>query len=269
MKVPFPLPERTNYGKNETMKTNDSPILTLIPARMKATRLPDKPLADIAGAPMIYHVWSRAMQAELGPVVVATDSPEVVSCIEQAGGTAVMTTSDLPSGSDRIYEALCHIGGDQIYENVINLQGDLPELDPELLHRLAALLQEGRWDLTTLVAPATDEEAQKPQIVKAVVSFPEGPEHTGTALYFSRAPVPDGPAPFYHHIGLYGWRVAALSKFVQLPPSALEKSEKLEQLRALENGMSIGVGLVSHAPGGVDTPEDLQQVRARFAAKNK
>ncbi len=241
--------------------------MTLIPARMKATRLPDKPMADIGGKPMIYHVWQQAMAADLGPVVVATDSREVERVITDAGGRAVLTNPDLPSGSDRIYEALCHIGGDRVYDGVINLQGDLPELDPALLHRLANLLGEQRWELTTLVAPANAQEAQKPQVVKAVVSFPDGEENTGRALYFSRAPVPDGPAPFYHHIGLYGWQTKALARFVSLPPSALELSEKLEQLRALEEGMNIGVGLVSTAPGGIDTPEDLAAVRSRFDAR--
>jgi 3-deoxy-manno-octulosonate cytidylyltransferase (CMP-KDO synthetase) len=148
---------------------------------------------------------------------------------------------------------------------VINLQGDLPELDPALLHKLAEILRENRWDLSTLVAPMSAAEAQKSQIVKAVISFPEGPEKTGRALYFSRAAVPDGKADFYHHIGLYGWRFSALKKFVSLPPSPLEQSEKLEQLRALEAGMSLGVGVVDNAPGGVDTQEDLEAVRARWS----
>ena len=241
-----------------------SDILTLIPARMAASRLPGKPLAEIAGKPMICHVWEKAMAADLGPVVVATDSEEIKTAIQASGGRAVLTAVDHPSGSDRIYEALCHIDEAGKYDAVINLQGDLPELDPQLLHHLAHLLENPVWDLTTLVAPATAEEAAKSQIVKAVVSFSDRTQTSGKALYFSRAAVPDGPAPFYHHIGLYGWRRAALAKFVKLPPSPLELSEKLEQLRALEAGMQIGVAVVDDAPGGIDTADDLAAARARL-----
>ena len=241
-----------------------SDILTLIPARMAASRLPGKPLAEIAGKPMICHVWEKAMAADLGPVVVATDNAEIMAEIKGAGGRAVLTAADHPSGSDRIYEALCHIDEAGKYDAVINLQGDLPELDPQLLHHLARLLDNPAWDLTTLVAPATAEEAAKPQIVKAVVSFSDRAQTSGKALYFSRAAVPDGPAPFLHHIGLYGWRRAALARFVKLPPSPLEMSEKLEQLRALEAGMQIGVAVVDEAPGGIDTAADLAAARARL-----
>ena len=223
-------------------------------------------MLEIAGRPMILHVWEQAMRAQLGPVIVATDSQEIASCIQAEGGQAILTDADLPSGSDRIYQALQKSADFAQTEHVINLQGDLPELDPALLHKLADLLREDRWDITTLAAPMDDSHAQKPQIVKAVASFPEGVEKTGRALYFSRAAIPHGSAVFYHHIGLYGWRVAALEKFVSLPPSPLELSEKLEQLRALEAGMSIGIGVVDQAPGGVDTQEDLDAVRARFAS---
>ncbi len=239
-------------------------ILTLIPARMKATRLPGKPLAEIAGKPMICHVWEKAVKANLGPVFVATDSPEIVTVIEGIGGQAVLTAADHPSGSDRIYEALCHIDAKGRYEAVINLQGDLPELDPVLLQKLADLLRDPEWDLTTLAAPATMDEAAKSQIVKAVVSFKDRHKRVGRALYFSRAAVPDGPEDFLHHIGLYGWRRKALSQFVGLPPSPLELSEKLEQLRALEAGMKIGVAVVDHAPGGTDTADELAEVRQRL-----
>ena len=262
----FPLRDPSNYEKTCNMTIKKNPILTLIPARMRATRLPNKPMLDIAGRPMIVHVWEQAMRAELGPVCVATDSQEIASCIEAAGGQAILTDADLPSGSDRIYQALQKSPEFAQTEQVINLQGDLPELDPGLLHKLAELLGENKWDLTTLVAPMSAEDAKKSQIVKAAVSFPHGPEKTGRALYFSRAAIPDGDAPFYHHIGLYGWQVSALKKFVSLPPSPLELSEKLEQLRALEARMSIGVGVVDHAPGGVDTQEDLDEVRSRFSS---
>ncbi|EHI48582.1 CMP-2-keto-3-deoxyoctulosonic acid synthetase [SAR116 cluster alpha proteobacterium HIMB100] len=204
------------------------------------------------------------MAADLGPVVVATDSEEIKAAIQSSGGEAVLTAADHPSGSDRIYEALCHIDEAGKYQAVINLQGDLPELDPQLLHHLARLLDNPAWDLTTLVAPATAEEAAKAQIVKAVVSFPDRDQTSGRALYFSRAAIPDGPAPCYHHIGLYGWRRPALAQFVALPPSPLEISEKLEQLRALEAGMHIGVAVVEDAPGGIDTAEDLAAARARL-----
>jgi len=223
-------------------------------------------MLEIAGRPMILHVWEQAMRAQLGPVIVATDSQEIAACIQAEGGQAILTDADLPSGSDRIYQALQKSADFAHTEHVINLQGDLPELDPALLHKLANLLREDRWDITTLAAPMDDSHAQKPQIVKAVASFPEGVEKTGRALYFSRAAIPHGSTVFYHHIGLYGWRVAALEKFVSLPPSPLELSEKLEQLRALEAGMSIGIGVVDQAPGGVDTQEDLDAVRARFAS---
>ena len=223
-------------------------------------------MLEIAGRPMILHVWEQAMRAQLGPVIVATDSQYIAACIKAEGGQAILTDADLPSGSDRIYQALQKSADFAQTEHVINLQGDLPELDPALLHKLAEVLREDRWDITTLAAPMDYSDAQKPQIVKAVASFPEGGEKTGRALYFSRAATPHGSAVFYHHIGLYGWRVAALEKFVSLPPSPLEKSEKLEQLRALEAGMTIGIGIVDHAPGGVDTQEDLDAVRARFAS---
>jgi len=240
-------------------------MLTIIPARMKATRLPNKPLADIAGKPMIVRVWEQAMKADLGSVLVATDSADVISAITAVGGEAVLTSPDLPSGSDRVYEALCHIDPDNKHDRIINLQGDLPELEPHYLHRLAALLEDDRWDITTLVAPASEEEAKKPQIVKAAIAWPDGnTSKAGRALYFSRAMIPDGEAACYHHIGLYGWRRAALGRFVSLPESPLERSEKLEQLRALEHDMTIGVGYVDHAPGGVDTQDDLDAARLRL-----
>ena len=264
--------------------------IIIIPARMHATRLPGKPLLDIAGMPMITHVWHRAVQAQIGPVVVATDSPEIKQIITQAGGKAVLTDSDLPSGSDRIYAALCHIDPDKKFEHILNLQGDLPEIEPAYLHKLADLLAGGEWDLTTLVAPASKQEATLPQIVKVAVSWAEGggqddqigadqigagkigdgkigTGQIGRALYFSRAAIPAGPAPFYHHIGLYGWHRYALERFVHLPPSPLERAEKLEQLRALEAGMQIGVGVMKKAIAGIDTEEDLQACRQRFVQK--
>jgi len=260
------------------MPNDRKDILTLIPARMQATRLPGKPLADIAGTPMIVRVWQQAMAASLGPVWVATDSAEVMDVVQSAGGKAVMTESDLPSGSDRVCAALAEIDPSGQYDRLINLQGDLPELQPELLEVLADMLADDRWDLTTLVAPATAQEAELPQIVKAVVSWDGADDdsrstpsaelagNTGRALYFSRAAIPTGGDGFWHHIGLYGWRRNALTRFVSLPPSPLEISEKLEQLRALEAGMAIGVGTVDHAPGGIDTADDLEACRLRLGS---
>jgi 3-deoxy-manno-octulosonate cytidylyltransferase (CMP-KDO synthetase) len=254
------------------MMTESAALPILIPARMQASRLPGKPLADIAGKPMIIHVWERAMAANIGPVIVATDAEDIAATIRAEGGTAVMTDPDLPSGSDRIYEALCHIDPDGQYGSVINLQGDLPEIDISLLRMLADMLSQPTWDLVTLSAECSTDEAQLSQIVKAVIAWQDEQSlgfPVGNALYFSRAAIPDGPAPFWHHIGLYGWRRDALARFISLPPSPLELSEKLEQLRALENGMNIGVGKATHAPGGIDTEADLIACRARFEAATK
>jgi 3-deoxy-manno-octulosonate cytidylyltransferase (CMP-KDO synthetase) len=245
------------------MANNHAKII-IIPARMAASRLPQKPLADIAGKPMIQHVWERAMAADLAPVYVATDDRRIADVIEQAGGQAVLTRSDHPSGSDRIFEAVEKIDPNQRFQDILNLQGDLPDMPPELPHKLVACLDNSDCDLATLVTTATDAEAAKPQIVKAVVSWAHS--GFGEALYFSRAAVPTGEAERLHHIGVYGWRRAALARFVGLPPSPLEMAEKLEQLRALEAGMKIAVARITTAPGGVDTEEDLQEVRQRFAA---
>jgi len=242
-------------------------FVILIPARRAATRLPNKPLADIAGKPMIQHVWERAIEADLGPVIVAADDADIADVIRTAGGTAILTESSLPSGSDRIAAALSLFDPDNKYQSIINLQGDLPDLDPSALFVLADLLATGDYALTTLVAPATAEEVERPQIVKAAVAWHKNPltgTSTGDALYFSRAPIPVGEAQKWHHIGLYGWQRQALMRFISLPPSPLEQSEKLEQLRALEAGMKIGVGKLDKAPGGVDTQEDLEAARKRM-----
>ena len=251
-------------------KNTTFPIL--IPARMHASRLPQKPLADIGGKAMIVHVWERAMAADIGPVIVATDNNEVASVIRELGGETVITDPNLPSGSDRIYEALCHIDPDCAYRNVINLQGDLPEIDTNLLVMLAEMLTSPQWDLVTLVANCSENEAKRPQIVKAVISWQSQNSLSfpaGDALYFSRAAIPDGSAAFWHHIGLYGWRRDALARFISLPPSPLEQSERLEQLRALEAGMQIGAGRADSAPCGIDTLDDLSACRARFEASKK
>jgi len=243
------------------MAKTDNKII-IIPARMAASRLPSKPLADIGGKPMIQHVWEHAVAADLAPVFVATDDRAIADVITAAGGRAVMTRSDHPSGSDRVFEAIETIDPHGQIEQILNLQGDLPELPVDMLHHLAATLAQSDAELATLVTPASAEEATRPQVVKAVVSWRSA--DFGRALYFSRAAIPTGMSTLWHHIGLYGWRRHALKRFVSLPPSPLEQAEKLEQLRALEAGMSIAVGRVAHAPGGVDTAEDLDAVRQRF-----
>ena len=234
-------------------------VIIIIPARMAATRLPGKPLADIAGRPMIAHVFDRAAAAAVGPVFVATDSPEIASAVEKAGGHAVMTRSDHASGSDRIYEALTRVAPDA--NIVINVQGDLPTLDPADIRAALGPLADPAVDIATLAAEIRKvEERTNPNVVK-VVGTPVG-DNRLRALYFTRATAPTGEGPLYHHIGLYAYRRTALERFVSLPPSPLERREKLEQLRALEAGMRIDVAIVRSVPLGVDTPEDLAIARA-------
>jgi 3-deoxy-manno-octulosonate cytidylyltransferase (CMP-KDO synthetase) len=235
--------------------------LIVIPARLAATRLPDKPMAELAGEPMIVHVWRRAVEAGCGPVLVATDTDAVCRAIEEAGGEAVMTRADHASGSDRIYEALLQFDPDRSIDTVVNLQGDLPTLDPNLVRACVAALEEGEADIGTLAAEIVrDEERTNPNVVKVVGSpLPRG--GILNALYFTRATAPYGDGPLYHHIGMYAFRRAALERFVKLPPSPLETREKLEQLRALEDGMRIHVALVDTVPLGVDTPADLARAR--------
>jgi len=241
-----------------------NPVI-VIPARLSSQRLPNKPLALIGGVPMVVLVWQRAMAAGLGPVVVAVCEASVADAVRAAGGTAVMTDPDLPSGSDRVHAALQTIDPAGAHDVVVNLQGDLPTLPPAMLRDVLLPLAEGGFDLATLVAGITDgAEATAPSVVKAVCGFAEGAQ-TAPALYFSRASVPWGEGALYHHIGIYAWRRAALARFVALPPSPLEVRERLEQLRALEAGMRIGVARASHAPFGIDTPDDLARVRAEFA----
>ena len=237
-----------------------NPIL-LIPARMASSRLPGKPLADIAGQAMIVRVWARAMAAGLGPVVVAAGEPEIVACVEKAGGRAVLTDPELPSGSDRIWAALKAIDPKGAHDVVVNLQGDLPALDPGQLKTVVEALGKSGADIATLAAPidnAADET--NPAVVKAVVAWDAG-EKLGRALYFTRSTAPAGEGTLYHHVGLYAYRRDALESFVALPPSPLESREKLEQLRALEAGMSIWVARVDEAPLSVDTPVDLERAR--------
>ncbi len=241
-----------------------NPVL-LIPARMASTRLPAKPLADIGGIPMIVRVWQRAMAAGLGPVVVAAGEAQIVTAIENAGGRAVLTDPDLPSGSDRIWAGLQAIDPEGRHDVVVNLQGDLPALDPEQLKTVAQALRRSGADIATLAAPI-DNEADKtnPAVVKAVVAW-DASGQLGRALYFTRATAPTGEGPLFHHVGLYAYRREALESFVALPPSPLERAEKLEQLRALEAGISIAVARVDEAPLSVDTPADLERARKILA----
>jgi 3-deoxy-manno-octulosonate cytidylyltransferase (CMP-KDO synthetase) len=244
--------------------------LVLIPARMASTRLPGKPLADIAGKPMILHVLDRANEAGIGVPFVCTDSQEIADCVTAAGGNAVMTRADHPSGSDRIWEAVSRIDPDKKARFIVNVQGDLPTIDPEMIVASLKPLEEGPADIATLATRITDgNERTNPNVVKAV-GTPIG-ENRMRALYFTRATAPWSPpgeeAPLYHHIGLYAYRREALEKFVSLPPSPLELQEKLEQLRALENGMRIDIAVVDTAPLGVDTPDDLEKARKLLAAK--
>ncbi len=239
--------------------------IVLVPARMASTRLPGKPLADIAGVPMIVHVWRRAMEADIGPVVVACAEQEIIDVIASAGGRAVATAPDHPSGSDRIFEALQRVDEDGRYNVVVNLQGDLPTLDPELVRASLVPLADPDVDIATLVAPIGDpEECSDPNVVKAAVGFADGAA-VGRALYFSRSRIPWGDGPVWHHIGLYAYRRAALARFVGLPTGVLERRERLEQLRALEHGMRIDVARVETVPLGVDTEADLARARVLLA----
>lgn len=238
--------------------------LILIPARMASTRLPGKPLADIAGLPMIGQVASRAAESGAGEIAIATDSDEVARAVEALGFVAVMTAASHQSGSDRIFEALQKLDPDGRYTTIVNLQGDLPTIDPALIASTADVLEEGDADIATLGVEIEDEaEKTNPNVVK-IVGSPLAPDRL-RALYFTRATAPWGEGPLYHHIGIYAYRRAALECFVGLGPSPLETRERLEQLRALEAGMRIDVGLVRSVPLGVDTPEDLERARAMLS----
>ena len=237
-----------------------SRTLVIIPARMAASRLPGKPLLDIAGLPMIVHVLRRAEAAQIGRVAVATDTPEIAAAVKSHGGEAVMTGSDHPSGSDRIYEALGKLDPEGRTEIVVNLQGDFPTILPDNIRSVLAPLADPAVDIATLAAEIhTEEESSNPNVVKVVGS--QLSERRLRALYFTRATAPWGNGPRYHHIGLYAYRRQALERFVALPPSTLEQQEKLEQLRAIEAGMRIDVTIVDTVPRGVDTPADLETAR--------
>jgi 3-deoxy-manno-octulosonate cytidylyltransferase (CMP-KDO synthetase) len=239
-------------------------ILVLIPARMAATRLPGKPLLDIAGQPMIVHVLRRAEAAQIGRVAVATDTAEIAAAVGAHGFEAAMTRSDHPSGSDRIYEALGKLDPRGEAEIIVNLQGDFPTILPDNIRSVLGPLADPAVDIATLAAEIhTEEEGTNPNVVK-VVGSPVAQRRL-RALYFTRATAPWGEGPRYHHVGLYAYRRAALERFVTLPPSPLEQQEKLEQLRALEAGLRIDVTIVDTVPRGVDTPADLETARLILA----
>jgi 3-deoxy-manno-octulosonate cytidylyltransferase (CMP-KDO synthetase) len=251
-------------GVQTSLFMTETRTLVLIPARMAATRLPGKPLLDIAGLPMIVHVARRADAAKIGRVAVATDTPEIAAAVRSHGLEAVMTRSDHPSGSDRIYEALVKLDPRGETEIVVNLQGDFPTIHPDDISSVLSPLADPAVDIATLAAEIhTEEESTNPNVVKMVGSPLSARRFR--ALYFTRATAPWGEGPRYHHVGLYAYRRQALERFVSLPPSVLEQQEKLEQLRALEAGMRIDVTIVDTVPRGVDTPADLETARLILA----
>jgi len=246
------------------MSTPRNPVV-VIPARMASTRLPNHPLADIGGVPMIVQVWRRALEAKSGPVLGACAEQEIADVITAAGGIAVLTDPDLPSGSDRVHQALQSFDPEGKYEAVVNVQGDLPTIDAADIRAVFEPLSDPAVDIATLAAEITRvEERTNPNVVKAVAAFGGG--RVARALYFTRATAPHGDGPLYHHIGLYTYRRAARDQFVALPPAEVEQREKLEQLRALENGMVIAVALDDGVPLGVDTVEDLERARLVLGA---
>lgn len=243
--------------------------LILIPARMASTRLPGKPLADIQGEAMIVQVWRRAMEAKVGRVAVAAAEVEIVDVVRRAGGEAILTDPEHPSGSDRIFEALTKLDPARKHPVIVNVQGDLPTLDPALVRGVVETLRQSGAEMATLVTEIVEEsERSNPNVVKAVIALADGRKE-GKALYFTRATAPWGEGPLYHHIGIYAYQRPALERFVKMQPSPLEKREKLEQLRALEAGMSIAVRVVDAVPLGVDTPQDLERARQLIGMKSQ
>jgi 3-deoxy-manno-octulosonate cytidylyltransferase (CMP-KDO synthetase) len=243
--------------------------LVVIPARMQASRLPGKPLAEIAGEPLIVHVWRRAMAAGTGRVVVATDTEEIVAAVRKAGGEAVLTRADHASGSDRVFEAVNHVDPEGDFEIILNLQGDLPAMEPAIVRDCLAPLQDKGPQIATIAAVITAAENRTDPNVVKVVGTPTQVPRRLRALYFTRATAPAGDGPLYHHFGMYAYRRSALERFVSLRPSTLEKREQLEQLRALEDGMRIDVTLVDSVPVEVNTPEDLERARRIIAGPGR
>ena len=261
------LPKLTEKAAGCMARRMTSPLI-IIPSRMDATRLPNKPLADICGKPMIARMVERALKADAGRVVIATDHEDIKAVAEAEGGEAVLTDPALPSGTDRVFAALSQIDAGGVHDIIVNLQGDMPCFDPAIINMsIEVLASQPDSDISTLVAPMhLEEEKQNDAVVKAVVAWSDKPgsEKIGKALYFSRCCAPTG-GPWWHHLGIYAFRRNALETFVALSPSPLEKSERLEQLRALEAGMQIGIGKVDAAPLGVDTPETLEMARRSFS----
>jgi len=257
-------------GRQVTRGTPENPII-LIPARLAATRLPGKPLADIGGMPMIVHVWRRAVAAAIGPVVVACGDRAIAEAIAAVGGRAVMTDPDLPQGSDRVCAAIGLLDPGRAHDAVINVQGDMPFLDPMAIRLALDGLADPEIDIATLAAPIEDEAALGDSSVNKVAAGFADPTRPARALYFSKAVVPWGAGPYYEHIGLYAYRRAALERFAALPRGVLEARERLEQLRALEAGMALSVSLIEAGRVGVqvDTPADLERARQLFAEAHR
>ena len=241
--------------------------IVIIPSRLGSTRLPEKALKILNGQPMIWHVWSNALKANLGPVIVATDSEKISSVIHAKGGKAILTDAKHQSGSDRIYEALDKFDPFCEYNLIINLQGDMPLFDPNILKLLISKIR--NEDIITLVCKANFDEISDPNVVKAVISWDNNDKNYGTALYFSRSSVPYNSLDYLHHIGIYAWRRESLKKFISLPVSNLEQIEKLEQLRALENGMIIKALKIKDNLIGVDTQNDLNKVRNKIKNRSE
>ena len=238
-----------------------SRTIVLIPSRLASKRFPRKPLAEVSGEAMIVQVWRRAVASGVGAVVVACGDEEIAQAVEAAGGRAVMTHPGHPSGSDRIYEALEILDPERTVERIVNLQGDLPTIEPVAIRKVLEPLSDRKVDIATLAAEITDpDERNDPNVVKVVAAL-GGDIDVAQALYFTRATAPAGDGPLWHHIGLYAYQRAALETFVALPPSKLEQRERLEQLRALEAGLRIDVARVEMVPLGVDTPADLDRAR--------
>ena len=243
--------------------------LVVIPARMHSTRLPGKPLLDIGGEPMIVHVWRRAMAAATGRVVVATDTEDIVAAVRKVGGEAVLTRPDHASGSDRVFEAVNRVDPEGDFEIILNVQGDLPAMEPGIVRDCLAPLQDKGAQIATIAAVISDAASRTDPNVVKVIGTPAGEPGRLRALYFTRATAPAGDGPLYHHFGMYAYRRSALERFVSLRPSTLEKREQLEQLRALEDGMRIDVTIVDSVPVEVNTPEDLERARRLFSGKGR
>ncbi|TIU42719.1 3-deoxy-manno-octulosonate cytidylyltransferase [Mesorhizobium sp.] len=240
--------------------------IVIIPARMNSSRLPGKPLADIHGKPMVHHVLRRALEADLGPVVVAAADPEIAEALAETRATVILTDPNLASGSDRSHSALSSFDPDRYFDVIVNLQGDMPTISPQLLRTAVSVLGDPKIDIATLATPISDEaETERAAVVKVAIEPSTGNPFIGRAIYFSRLPIPYGAQTLLHHIGLYVYRRDALDRFVAAVPSQLERFEKLEQLRALALGLTIGVAVVETFPLGVDTHGDLEEARRRLA----